>query len=151
LRFLLFPFSIIFFCVTSIRNFLYDKNILKSYIIPTKSICIGNLSLGGTGKSPMTMYLIEKLISNFKIDTLSRGYGRKTKGYLKVNQSSNSEDVGDEPLMFFNRFKEEKNLNVHVCESRTEGVKKIIENSNLDIILLDDAFQHRKVKLVFRF
>jgi tetraacyldisaccharide 4'-kinase len=97
----------------------------------------------------MTMYLIEKLISNFKIDTLSRGYGRKTKGYLKVNQSSNSEDVGDEPLMFFNRFREEKNLNVHVCESRTEGVKKILETSKSALILLDDAFQHRKVKAGF--
>lgn len=149
LRYFLFPISIVYYVFTFIRNFLYDNSLLKSYLIPVKSICIGNLSMGGTGKSPTTIFLIEKLIQSKKIETLSRGYGRKTKGYLKLNKDSIASEVGDEPLMFYNRFKNFKNLGVHVCESRTEGVKQILKKSNPDLIILDDAFQHRKVKAGF--
>ncbi len=146
LSFLLFPFSVIYFLITSVRNYLYDSGIFKTYSIPIKSICIGNLSLGGTGKSPTTLFLIEKLKEKYKIETLSRGYGRKTKGYIKISEKSIALDVGDEPLMFFKRFEHESNVGVNVCESRVEGVQKIISNHNPDLILLDDAFQHRKIK-----
>jgi tetraacyldisaccharide 4'-kinase len=146
LRFLLFPFSAIYFLITSIRNYLYDSGIFKTYSIPIKSICIGNLSLGGTGKSPTTLFLIDKLKEKYKIETLSRGYGRKTKGYIKISEKSTALDVGDEPLMFFKRFEIDSNVGVNVCESRVEGVQKIISNHNPDLILLDDAFQHRKIK-----
>ncbi len=148
-RFFLLPISLIYFVISGLRNFLYDKKILKSYLLPMKSICIGNLSMGGTGKSPTTLFLLEKYLPNYKIHTLSRGYGRKTKGYIKVSGKSNSKDVGDEPLMFFNRFRESKNLGVHVCESRKEGIKQILKYSKPDLIFLDDAFQHRKVKAGF--
>jgi tetraacyldisaccharide 4'-kinase len=146
LRFFLFPFSAIYFLITSIRNYFYDSGIFKTYFIPIKSICIGNLSLGGTGKSPTTVFLIEKLKEKYKIETLSRGYGRKTKGYIKISDKSTALEVGDEPLMFFKRFEHDSNVGVNVCESRVEGVKTIISNEKPDLILLDDAFQHRKIK-----
>ena len=107
--------------------------------------------MGGTGKSPLTAYLTENLLPENKIQILSRGYGRKTKGFLHLDENSTTDLVGDEPLMYFKRFfrKSESDFGVNVCESRTFGVQKIISDFNPDLILLDDAFQHRKVKAGF--
>ena len=104
IRFLLFPITIFYWLTTSFRNLCYDRGIFKTYIIPIKSICVGNLSLGGTGKSPLTAYLAENLLPEYKIQILSRGYGRKTKGFLHLDKNSNADLVGDEPLMYFKRF-----------------------------------------------
>lgn len=148
LRFLLFPFSFVYGFVTLIRNKFFDWGIFKVYEIPVKSICVGNLSVGGTGKSPMVIKLVEEFQSQKNIVVLSRGYGRKTKGFLWVESSGRTEDVGDEPLQVKLRFKEK--IVVAVCEDRVKGVKKILEeHPQTDLIILDDAYQHRWVKAGF--
>ncbi|PQJ73891.1 tetraacyldisaccharide 4'-kinase [Polaribacter gangjinensis] len=143
LRFLLFPFAIIYDLVTTFRNFLFDTNIFKqnSFTIPV--IVVGNLSVGGTGKTPQIEYLIRLLKNKFQIAVLSRGYKRKTKGFLKVSNSHSATEVGDEPLQFTKKFPD---IFVAVDEQRVSGIQKILAQSNADIVLLDDAFQHRKVK-----
>ncbi|WP_435263759.1 tetraacyldisaccharide 4'-kinase [Tenacibaculum sp. nBUS_03] len=145
IRFLLFPIAIIYDIVTSIRNILFDKNIYKneSFFIPV--IAVGNLSVGGTGKSPQIEYLIRLLSKNYKLATLSRGYKRKERGFQVVSSKHSAEDVGDEPLQFYKKFKDE--ITVAVDANRVNGIKQLIERNNkLEVILLDDAFQHRKVK-----
>ncbi len=146
-KYILFPFSFLYGCITAVRNFLYDKKIKKSYAIPGKSIVIGNLSMGGTGKSPHTLYLWHLLSKNNKIAILSRGYGRKTKGLIEVLSTHLSTEVGDEPLMFKKRVGEE--TQVVVAEQRKLGVEWILSQKKDAIILLDDAFQHRKVTAGF--
>ena len=141
LRKLLFPFSWVYGCVTALRNQLYDSGILKSYVIPQKSIVVGNLSAGGTGKSPHIVYLIEYLKKNHSVAVLSRGYGRTTKGVREVSVGDDASSVGDEPLMFKERFKND--VAVWVAEKRKEGVLEIERDA---VVLLDDAFQHRKVE-----
>lgn len=113
----------------------------EAYSFPV--ICVGNLSVGGTGKTPMIEYLLEFLNPNYKVATLSRGYGRKTKGYRIVLTEENAANVGDEPLQFKNKY---KNTTVAVDENRRRGIGKLKDEYNPDLILLDDAFQHRKVR-----
>lgn len=146
-RFLLFPFAAIYWLITSIRNFLYNRKIKAVYDIPGKSICVGNLSLGGTGKSPLVALLAAELSKNSSVQILSRGYGRETKGFVALNNQSQADEVGDEPLMYFRRMSPE--VAVAVCESRKEGIERILSVSSPDVILLDDAFQHRKVQAGF--
>ncbi|TVZ52098.1 tetraacyldisaccharide 4'-kinase [Dokdonia sp. Hel_I_53] len=147
LRLLLFPFSIIYYVVTLLRNRLYNSDILSSKKYDLPIICVGNLSVGGTGKSPMTEYIIRLLVNDSNVATLSRGYGRHTKGYRDVSPSDPVRKVGDEPLQFAQKFKE---LSVAVCEDRQLGIETLLTKENKpDIILLDDAFQHRKVEAGF--
>ncbi|CAM1344446.1 tetraacyldisaccharide 4'-kinase [Tenacibaculum amylolyticum] len=141
-RFLLFPFAIIYDIITSIRNLFFDRGILKSTSFKIPVIAVGNLSVGGTGKTPQIEYLIRLLKDDYKIAVLSRGYKRKTKGFQLVNDSHTAEDVGDEPLQFYSKF---KGIHVAVDVNRTEGIQKLQELIQPDIVLLDDAFQHRKV------
>jgi tetraacyldisaccharide 4'-kinase len=145
LRKLLWPFSLVYGFITLMRNKCYDWGIFKSYVIPEKSICIGNLSVGGTGKTPHVAYLAEFLKDKFETSILSRGYGRKTKGFLLVNPNNSAEQVGDEPLFYASIFN--KNVHVAVCEKRAEGVQELQQlfPSN-QLIILDDAYQHRAVK-----
>ena len=145
-RFLLFPLSFIFWIIVYFRNWIFNNNIKKSSEIKKKSICIGNLSIGGTGKTPHVDLLIEYFISqNIKVSTLSRGYGRSTKGIKEVKKSDTAKDVGDEPLMYKERYG--KKINVIVSENRKKGVEYIYkEFDDNQIILLDDAFQHRRIK-----
>ncbi len=142
-KLLLFPFAIIYGGITAFRNFLYNSGLKKSYAIPNKAIVIGNLSVGGTGKSPHTLYLWELLHNEHPIAILSRGYGRKTKGVLEVSENHTADEVGDEPLMFKKRVG--NRALVVVAENREEGVKFIQRQQKNAVILLDDAFQHRKV------
>lgn len=143
---LFFPLSLIWFGITEIRNHFFDRGFISSYQIPKKSICIGNLSVGGTGKTPMTSYLAELFYSEKKVQILSRGYGRKSKGFMLVSNSETTENVGDEPLYYKLKFK--NNVQVAVCENRKAGIEQIgIEN--FDLLLLDDAYQHRHVKAGF--
>ena len=141
LRKLLFPFAILYGGITSLRNHFYEKGWFKSTQFDIPVICVGNLSVGGTGKSPMIEYLIELLKDDYRVAVLSRGYGRNTKGFRLVEEHSLAEEVGDEPLQFKQKFPE---VTVAVCEERTAGIPKLM--SNAEVILLDDAFQHRKVK-----
>lgn len=143
LRFLLFPFAIIYDLVTTIRNFLFEIGIFKQSTFPIPVIVVGNLSVGGTGKTPQIEYLIRFLKNQFQIAVLSRGYKRKTSGFLRVNEKHSANEVGDEPLQFFKKF---ENIFVAVDENRVSGIQRILEESTSEIVLLDDAFQHRKVK-----
>ena len=144
MRYFLLPLSWIYASVVSIRNLFFDFQLFNSKNIDN-GIGVGNLSMGGTGKSPMSIYIAELIIKNQgEPALLSRGYGRKTKGFLEVNEDSLSQNVGDEPLMFKQRFKDE--VGVYVCENRTLGSKKITEITPKSTIIFDDIFQHRKIK-----
>lgn len=143
LRKILFPFSVLYGLIVFVRNKMFDKNILSSKSYPFPVICIGNLSVGGTGKSPMVEYLINLLKSEHKIATLSRGYKRTTKGFRLLSGNETTSEVGDEPLQFKTKFPE---IMVSVDEDRQDGIAKLRDlKTPPEIILLDDAFQHRKV------
>ena len=115
----------------------------KRYRAPIPVISVGNISAGGTGKTPMAIWLLEHYLAQGKTPAyLSRGYGRKTSGYLQVSPGHRSRDVGDEALMVALRF---PNLPIAVCESRTKGIQRLLETHHPDLIILDDAFQHLKV------
>jgi tetraacyldisaccharide 4'-kinase len=133
--------SLLFGLITYVRNKLYDWGILpsRSFEYP-RIIVVGNLAVGGTGKSPFVAYLVKNWRGADRLGILSRGYGRKTKGYVAVQVDSTAEEVGDEPLAYKSVYPE---LPVAVCEKRTEGVEKMPE---VDVLLLDDAFQHRSLK-----
>lgn len=139
----LLPFSPIYGIVTRLRNICYDKEIIssRSYSIPI--ICVGNLSVGGTGKSPMVEYLIDHLRKAHRVATLSRGYGRTTKGFHLLNKNDSADMVGDEPLQFKNKFPE---VNVAVDENRQRGIAELLKIAKPEVIILDDAFQHRRVR-----
>ncbi len=143
-EYFLFPFSLLYGSVAAIRNFFFDRSLFKVYTIKKKSIVVGNLSVGGTGKSPHIMYLANLLKDQHKVATLSRGYGRKTKGFYEVKEQSIAEEVGDEPLMFKKRLGKE--VLVTVDEKRARTSAWLDEKETIDCILLDDAFQHRAVK-----
>lgn len=144
LQIFLFPLAICYGIIVHIRNLLFDFKILRSKQFQVPVISTGNLSAGGTGKTPHTEYLIRLLSPNFKVATLSRGYGRITKGYIEANQTTETSAIGDEPMQFFVKF---KNTIVAVDEKRARGIGVLLEkHANLGVILLDDAFQHRYVK-----
>jgi len=147
LRKILFPFAILYGFITGIRNFLFDKGILKSYSFDVPVIAVGNLSVGGTGKTPQIEYLIRLLSPKYKIATLSRGYKRQSKGFVLADSTSNAEILGDEPFQFFSKF---KNIQVAVDADRKNGIEQLLSlPEKPEVILLDDAFQHRKVKAGF--
>ncbi len=141
LRKILFPFSLLYGAITVLRNWFYDMGWFESRSYEHPIICVGNLSTGGTGKSPMIELLIQFLKDDYKVAVLSRGYRRKTKGYLEVQVDSAVGEVGDEPLQIKQNF---PGITIAVCADRRTGIEKLISKS--DVILLDDAFQHRKVK-----
>jgi tetraacyldisaccharide 4'-kinase len=147
LRKLLFPFSILYGLITSIRNFLYDKELIKSTAFNIPIIAVGNLSMGGTGKTPQIEYLIRLLSNEYKLATLSRGYKRKSKGFILANENTTPAIIGDEPFQFYKKF---PNILVAVDENRTHGIEQLLKLKNKPkVVLLDDAFQHRKVKAGF--
>ena len=145
LRKFLFPLGLIYWLTTYCRNIFYDKGWFKSYSFSLPVIAVGNLSVGGTGKTPHIEYLI-RLLENKKVATLSRGYGRKTKGFILADEKATALSIGDEPFQFFSKFKE---ITVAVDADRRHGIEELQEKIHPEIILLDDAFQHRKVKAGF--
>lgn len=146
-RKILFPFAILYGFITSIRNFLFDQGILKSYSFDIPVIAVGNLSVGGTGKTPQIEYLIRLLSTKYKVATLSRGYKRQSQGFVLANANSNAASLGDEPFQFFEKFKD---IQVAVDVDRKNGIEELLsQTSKPEVILLDDAFQHRKVKAGF--
>ncbi len=149
LRYILFPFSILYGLIVSFRNFLFDKKVLKSSEFDVKTILVGNLSAGGTGKTPHVEYLIRLLKDDFKIATLSRGYGRKKTGYQKADETSTAQDIGDEPLQFYSKFND---ISVFVDAKRVNGIINIMSQGEEfipEVVLMDDAFQHRAIKAGF--
>lgn len=143
-RILLFPFSLLYWLGIGIRNWFYDKNILKSASFGLPIICVGNLSVGGTGKSPMVEYLLLNFKSKFQLATLSRGYKRKTKGYALANEQATALELGDEPMQFFLKFPE---VPIAVGEERIVAIPQLLhDRPETQAIILDDAFQHRAIK-----
>ena len=147
LRKLLLPLSILYWAVAELRNFMYDKGFFRSYGFSIPVIAVGNLSTGGTGKSPQTEYLIRLLSSRYRIATLSRGYKRRSKGFVLADGQCSAGTIGDEPFQFFTKF---PNIRVAVDADRKNGIEKLLAmEPKPEVILLDDAYQHRRVKAGF--
>lgn len=137
------PLGWLYGLITGIRNRLFDIGMLKSTEFRLPVISIGNITVGGTGKTPHSEYTATLLKDRYKTAVLSRGYGRHTKGFFMSDSHSDSGLIGDEPLQIKRRFPD---LEVAVCSDRTEGIKRLIEMCNPQVVILDDAFQHRRVK-----
>ncbi len=146
LRILAFPFSLFYALVVYLRNVLYDSGILQSTEFKTPIVSVGNLSTGGTGKTPMIEWLLTHLSAGTKLAVLSRGYKRKTRGFVLAQTTSTAEEIGDEPLQIYSKFPE---VSVAVDADRIRGIKLLETSKHPNLILLDDAYQHRKVKPLF--
>ncbi|MDQ3290641.1 MAG: tetraacyldisaccharide 4'-kinase [Bacteroidota bacterium] len=145
-QFLLYPFSLLYGAVMAVRNQLYDQQYFSATQFSIPVISIGNLTVGGTGKTPHVEYLL-RLLADKKRATLSRGYKRQTKGYLLADASSSAATLGDEPFQYFLDFPE---VTVAVSEDRVNGIEQLLQHKpDLDVIILDDAFQHRRVRPSF--
>ena len=142
MRFLLLPFAILYGLGVRLRHFLYDRGWLSSKRYHFPIVCVGNLAVGGTGKTPMVEYLV-RLLGQEQVAILSRGYRRKTRGFVLADDSATAMTLGDEPYQYHRKF---PRATVAVCESRQEGIERLLENPHFKYIILDDAFQHRKVQ-----
>jgi len=146
LKSLLIPFSLLYGLIVFVRNLLFDFNILPSTEFKIPIVSVGNITVGGTGKTPHIEYLITLLKDDYKIATLSRGYKRKSKGYLLADDKSTANQIGDEPMQIKRKFPD---ILVSVDRKRVNGVKNLLKSEHgneLDAVLLDDAFQHRSIK-----
>ncbi len=144
-KILLFPLSWLYGFGVYLRNKAYDLNLLKSKEFDVPVISIGNITVGGTGKTPHVEYMVKLLREKFVVATLSRGYKRKTSGFFYVEENSKASEVGDEPLQIKRKFPKQT---VSVCEKRVEGVQKLLSDDGKqipDVVILDDAFQHRRI------
>ena len=147
MNYLLAPISWIYGFVVWLRNLLYDDHILHSTQVSIPTICVGNLAVGGTGKTPMSEYLISLLSSDYKVALLSRGYGRKTKGFRIANEHDTAQTIGDEPMQIHQRFPD---IPVAVCADRVKGVRRLQQLfPDLQCVILDDAYQHRSLNCGF--
>jgi len=145
IRWLLFPVSQLYVLVTAIRNFLFDIGFYRQDEFPVIVISVGNLSTGGTGKTPFVEYLAQLISTHKRVAVLSRGYGRHTKGFVLADDEATPESIGDEPFQIYTKFKEA--VVVAVCEKRSVGISNLLElKEKPQVILLDDAYQHRWVK-----
>lgn len=143
-RFILFPVSVLYSGIIFVRNWLFDKNFLKSSAFNFPVICVGNLAVGGTGKTPMVEYLIRILEEDYNIATLSRGYKRKTAGFAIADENTTALDIGDEPMQFHIKFPA---VTVAVAEERLVAVPQLLHaRPGLQVIILDDGLQHRQVR-----
>lgn len=142
----LLPFSWLYGLGVGIRNTLFDLGILKSRSFDVPVISVGNITVGGSGKTPHVEYLIRLLHNKYRVAVLSRGYKRKTKGYILADENSTMSDIGDEPYQMHTKF---KNVSIAVDRNRCNGIERITNDEptkDTDVILLDDAYQHRYVK-----
>lgn len=138
------PFALVYWFAISIRNFLYDKKIFRTTGFGLPLICVGNLAVGGTGKSPMVEYIVRLVKDKYKVATLSRGYKRKTRGYALANKQTTALEIGDEPMQFHLKFPE---VPVAVGEERIVAIPQLLhDRPETEVIVLDDAFQHRSIK-----
>jgi tetraacyldisaccharide 4'-kinase len=143
LKLLLYPLSLLYGLAVAIRNMLYDFKLFKSTEFDIPVISIGNITVGGTGKTPHTEYLIKLLKQKYRVAALSRGYMRKSQGFRLVETGSTVEDVGDEPLQMKQKY---PSVTISVCENRVEGVETLLQGTPFpDVVVLDDAYQHRRI------
>lgn len=144
IRALFFPFSILYGWLMLVRNRQFDNGQRRQTSFDRVVISVGNLSTGGTGKTPMIEFLVNKLKDQYKLATISRGYGRRTKGFRLASDADNAKSIGDEPLQFYRKFGQD--VLVSVCEERILAIPSILmEKDDVEVFLLDDAYQHRKV------
>lgn len=145
LTYLLTPMSWLYGGVMYVRNKLFDKGMLHEEVFDVPVVSVGNLTVGGTGKTPHVEYLVGRLISDYHIGVISRGYKRKTKGFVLANAKSTPDNIGDEPYQIYQKYG--MRIRVAVCESRVKGIKRLLEiDPSVNLILLDDAYQHRWVR-----
>lgn len=143
---LLYPVSKVYGWVMAVRNMMFNRGLLKQREFDIPVIAVGNISMGGSGKTPHTEYIVDKLKDDYKIGVLSRGYKRKTHGFVPATPQSHVDDIGDEPYQIYQKFKDDGVMTA-VCEKRVKGIEEMRRiNPDLDLIVLDDAFQHRYVK-----
>ncbi len=148
LRILLFPFAVLYNLITGFRNRLYDQGFRPSVAFDLPVISVGNLTVGGTGKTPMIEHLIRLLSNDHKVATLSRGYGRNTKGIRIASKIDNASTLGDEPYQFYRKYGNK--VIVSVGEERALAIANILQEAeDTQVVLLDDAFQHRRVRPSF--
>lgn len=143
MKILLIPIAWLYGLVIAVRNKLFDSDILKRRSFNKPVISVGNITMCGTGKTPHTEYIISMLKNSCKVAVLSRGYMRKTKGYVLANEKTVTQDIGDEPFQIHEKFPD---VTVAVCEKRVVGISNLISEENVDAIILDDAYQHRYVE-----
>ena len=143
MKWLLLPFALIYRCVAVVRNWLFDCGVLKSKAYGVPVIVVGNITVGGTGKTPHVEYLVKLLSRKRKVAVVSRGYGRSTSGFVAVSPESDAKSVGDEPLQIKRKFTD---VCVVVDEVRTHAIDCLLAEKAADTFILDDAFQHRHVK-----
>ena len=145
LSFLLFPFALLYGAIVRLRHWCYNTGIFKEHTFAVPTICVGNIAVGGTGKSPMVEYLVRQLHPKCSVAVLSRGYKRKTKGFMLADAQSTVADLGDEPFQFWRKF--HKDIILAVCGDRVEGMQQLLQlPTPPTVVILDDAFQHRPVK-----
>jgi tetraacyldisaccharide 4'-kinase len=146
-RILLLPFAVLYWFIIAIRNWLYNTGIKRSLSFGLPVICVGNLSVGGTGKSPMVEFLVKHLKDRFRVATVSRGYKRKTRGYVLASEQTTAVDVGDEPMLFHRKFPD---VPIAVGEERLVAIPQLLhDRPDTQAVILDDAFQHRAIKAGF--
>ncbi|HRN48819.1 MAG TPA: tetraacyldisaccharide 4'-kinase [Niabella sp.] len=144
---ILLPLSWLYRLGVTCHSFLYNSGIKKSVSFDMPVICVGNLSVGGTGKTPMVEYLLKLLSKKYRVAVISRGYKRKTRGFLIAGEHTKADDIGDEPMQFYKKFSDAK---IAVGENRVQAINELIKNApQIDAIVLDDAFQHRAVQAGF--
>lgn len=142
---LLRPLAFLYGCVVGVRNLLFKWGALKQHTMPVPVIVIGNLAVGGTGKTPHTEMIVDLMRSKYNVAVLSRGYKRSTKGFVLANPRSTPTDIGDEPYQIYHKF--DCAIPVAVCESRVKGIEEVLRiHPEVNIVILDDAFQHRYIK-----
>ncbi len=148
LRLFLLPVSFVYAALSGVRNFLFDTNVFRQKKFDIPIILVGNLSMGGTGKTPHVEYLLSLLHKDFKVATLSRGYGRKSTGFVLGGRGAQASAIGDEPMQYLSKFDD---VIVSVCEDRVEGAQKLLASSNPpDVIVMDDGYQHRSINPGFK-
>lgn len=141
---ILTPIAWIYGCGAMLRNKFFDWGLLKQRTFNVPVVVVGNISVGGTGKTPHVEYIIEHLLDTYHIGVLSRGYKRKTKGFILANDKSTPNDIGDEPYQIYKKF---QGITLAVCENRCEGIETLLSiDPDINLFVLDDAFQHRYVK-----
>lgn len=139
------PMSFLYGIGVGVRNWLYSNDVLKSYEFDIPVVAVGNLAVGGTGKTPHTEYIIDAMRYTHNVAMLSRGYRRHTSGFRLANESSTYEEIGDEPMQIYRKFG--KDVKVAVCENRVKGIERLLEaDPRINMVVLDDAFQHRRLK-----
>ena len=138
------PISWIYAIIVKIRNWLYDEHILRSHVVNVPTICVGNISVGGAGKTPHVEYIASRLSEQFRVAVLSRGYHRKTSGFVLADENSTVEQIGDEAMQMFLHL---PNIPIAVCERRVKGIKQLLQKyPDLQVVVLDDGFQHRQLR-----